>query len=234
MNERTDKIVVFTGAGISQESGLGTFRGTGGLWEKYDITEVASIDAWEKDPEKVLEFYNMRRRQLRDVEPNKAHEALAKLENYFDVTIVTQNVDDLHERAGSSNIIHLHGELTKACSSKNKQHVIDIGTADIKLGDKAEDGSQLRPYIVWFGEAVPKMMEAQTVVEQADYFIVIGTSLMVYPAAGLIYSVSKQAHKYYIDPSGKDRSLEGWHMINEKAAEGTPELVETFIEKLNK
>lgn len=228
------QIVIFTGAGISADSGLGTFRGNKGLWEKYDITEVASIEAWENNTEKVLKFYNMRRRQLRSVEPNPAHYSLAKLEKYFNVTIVTQNVDDLHERAGSKNVIHLHGELKKACSSRNKDHINDIGTEDINIGDKAEDGSQLRPYIVWFGEPVPMMQKAYSIVEQADYFIVIGTSLMVYPAAGLIYAVPKKSTKYYIDPSDIDASLYGWHHIKDIAANGTPKLVEELIDEYNK
>ena len=222
-------IVVFTGAGISAESGLGTFRGNMGLWEKYDISEVASVDAWHKDKEKVLEFYNMRRRQLEEVEPNKAHYALSKLENYYDVTVITQNVDDLHEKAGTSNVVHLHGELKMACSSYDKSHVKNIGTEDIKLGDLAEDGSQLRPYIVWFGESVPMMRKAYNIVEQADYFIVIGTSLMVYPAASLIFAVPDDAAKYYIDPSDIDVSLSDWRHIKESATYGTPRLIEELI-----
>ena len=229
----SSEIVVFTGAGISAESGLGTFRGNRGLWEKYDISEVASIDAWHNDKEKVLEFYNMRRRQLEEVDPNGAHYALSRLENYYDVTVITQNVDDLHERAGSSNVVHVHGELKMACSSYDKSHITNIGTKDIKLGDKAEDGSQLRPYIVWFGEPVPMMQKAYDIVEQADYFIVIGTSLMVYPAASLISAVPNDAAKYYIDPSDIDASLSDWKHIKESAASGTQKLVEELIKQSN-
>ena len=227
------QIVVFTGSGVSAESGLGTFRGYMGLWEKYDIQEVASIDAWYNDKKKVLDFYNMRRRQLEEVEPNQAHYALSRLENYYDVTVITQNVDDLHERAGTSNMIHLHGELKKACSSNDKTHITNIGTKDINPGDKAVDGSQLRPYIVWFGEPVPMMQKAYTIVEQADYFIVIGTSLMVYPAANLIYAVPDDAAKYFIDPSDIEVSLSDWNHIKETAASGTPKLVDELIKQSN-
>ena len=186
---QSKKIVVLTGAGISAESGLSTFRDSGGLWDGHDISEVASIDGWYKNPEKVLEFYNTRRKQLVNVKPNKAHLFLAKLENNHDVTIITQNVDDLHERAGSSNIIHLHGELTKARSEINPKILVDIQYKDIAIGDMAEDGYKLRPAIVWFGEMVPLIETAANIIKNADYLIVIGTSLEVYPAANLVYHV---------------------------------------------
>ncbi|MDD5361688.1 MAG: NAD-dependent deacylase [Ignavibacteria bacterium] len=225
------KIVVLSGAGISAESGLSTFRDAGGLWEGYDVYEVASPGGWIKDPEVVLRFYNERRRQLHNVKPNEAHIALAQLESKYDVVIVTQNVDNLHERAGSSNIIHLHGELTKARSTVPPYNVYDIGYRDINLGDECEKGSQLRPDIVWFGEAVPLMTDAATVAASADILIVVGTSLVVYPAAGLIDYVSRETKKYIIDPhkpnvSGIHKNLE---FIVEKATTGTPPLVKKLL-----
>ena len=201
---QSKKIVVLTGAGISAESGLSTFRDSGGLWDGHDISEVASIDGWYKNPEKVLEFYNKRRKQLLNVKPNKAHLFLAKLEKNHDVTIITQNVDDLHERAGSSNIIHLHGELTKARSEINTKILVDIQYKDIAIGDMAEDGYQLRPAIVWFGEMVPLIETAANIIKNADYLIVIGTSLEVYPAANLVYHASKKTQKYIIDPKNPE------------------------------
>lgn len=225
------KIVVLTGAGVSAESGLSTFRDSGGLWENYDIMEVASIEGWYKNNELVLEFYNQRRRQLKTAEPNAAHYALAKLEEKFDVTLITQNVDNLHERAGSKNIIHLHGKLTEAKSTAHPGFVYEIGYDDICLGDKCEKGSQLRPNIVWFGEAVPMMYEAGKAAEQADIFIVVGTSLVVYPAAGLINYVRPSSYKYIIDPNKPSvyDSLENLIFIEKKASLGTPELVEKLI-----
>ncbi|GIV39302.1 MAG: NAD-dependent protein deacylase [Thermonema sp.] len=225
---RMKKVVVLTGAGISAESGLKTFRDAGGLWEGYDITEVASIEGWHRNPQKVLEFYNMRRRQLAQAQPNAAHRALKELERCYEVVIITQNVDDLHERAGSSRIIHLHGELTKARSSRNPQLIYDIGYRDIQWGDTAEDGSQLRPHIVWFGEPVPMMDAAIAEVEQADLFIIIGTSLVVYPAAGLIDYASPHIPKYLVDIKRPDISWRRYphlHMIEAKASEGVPRLV---------
>lgn len=220
------QIVVITGAGISAESGLSTFRDSGGLWEGYDINEVASIDGWRKDPEKVLDFYNLRRKQALEAEPNNAHKALADLQNDFDVQIITQNVDDLHEKAGSKNVLHLHGELNKAKSSEVDDHIVDIGNQPIKLGDKAADGSQLRPHVVWFGELVPNLEEAAHITSKADILIVIGTSLVVYPAAGLIDYVKQNIPKYIIDPSEPEfRNLSEWNHIKEKAASGTPKLV---------
>ena len=193
------KLVVLSGAGISAESGIKTFRDADGLWEGHDIMEVASPIGFAKNQELVLDFYNKRRAQLLEVQPNLAHEILAELQNEFDVHIITQNVDDLHERAGSKNIIHLHGELLKVRSVYNEQVVLDWKT-DLFLGDVDKHGNQLRPHIVWFGEEVPAMDKALEIVEQADILIVIGTSLQVYPAAGLINYVNQNIPVYYIDP----------------------------------
>ena len=193
------KLVVLSGAGISAESGIKTFRDADGLWEGHDIMEVASPIGFAKNPELVLDFYNKRRAQLLEVQPNQAHKILAELEQNFEVHIVTQNVDDLHERAGSTNVIHLHGELLKVKSVYNEQVVLDWKT-DLFLGDVDKHGNQLRPHIVWFGEAVPAMEKALEIVEQADILIVIGTSLQVYPAAGLINYVNQNIPVYYIDP----------------------------------
>ena len=218
------KIVILSGAGISAESGILTFRDMGGLWQKYDITEVASPIAWQNNPQLVLDFYNQRRRQLKDVKPNIAHKLLAKLEQYFDVQIITQNVDNLHERAGSSNVLHLHGELTKVRSTKNDNLIYDIGYKDLHLGDLAEDGSQLRPHIVWFGEAVPEIENAAKIVSSADVFIIIGTSLVVYPAAGLVDYCHKNTPIYLIDPDDVPYSSDNVTHIKKKATEGMEEL----------
>lgn len=193
------KIAVLTGAGISAESGISTFRDSDGLWENFDIQKVASVEGWKQDPELVLDFYNQRRRQLSEVRPNSAHYYLSGLEKKYEVTVITQNVDDLHERAGSSNVIHLHGELLKSRSEKNESLVYDC-PGDIKLGDRAEDGAQLRPHIVWFGEIVPMLDRAVGVVENCDAMLVIGTSLMVYPAASLIHYQRFDKPIYLIDP----------------------------------
>jgi NAD-dependent deacetylase len=219
------KLVALTGAGISAESGLATFRDSGGLWEGYDINEVASIHGWEKDPETVLEFYNLRRKQAEKAQPNVAHRALAKLEDFFDVSIITQNVDDLHERAGSTKVLHLHGELSKAKSSTDDNLVINLGSNDTKIGDLAEDGSQLRPYIVWFGEMVPLIEPAAIEVSKADILIVIGTSLVVYPAAGLIDYAKAGISKYLIDPSDPAiRNYPNWTHFKEDAGTGMKKL----------
>ena len=199
------KLVILTGAGISAESGISTFRDAGGLWEKYPVQQVASHDGWLADPELVNRFYNERRRQLFDVKPNRAHELVARLECHFDVAVVTQNVDNLHERAGSSRVIHLHGELMKVTSSFSPNDTRYIQTLppdhlEVHMGDTAADGSQLRPFIVWFGEPVPQIETAVTLCEQADILIVIGTSLNVYPAAGLTYYVPQESPIYLIDP----------------------------------
>lgn len=225
------KLVVLTGAGISAESGISTFRDSGGLWEQYDVMQVASIEGWMENPRLVLEFYNQRRQQLKDVEPNKAHKILADLQQFFDVHIITQNVDNLHERAGSKQVMHLHGELTKAQSSKNAERVTDIGYNDINWGDTASDGSQLRPHIVWFGEAVPMITPATQLVLSADIFVVIGTSLNVYPAAGLINHTSERVPVYLIDPNDvtccNGRNIT---FIKDKATNGTEQLQKILLE----
>ena len=192
------KIVVLTGAGISAESGLRTFRDTDGLWEGYNIEDVATPRAWRKDPALVLDFYNMRRRDVMAAVPNSAHTILAELEADFDVHIITQNIDDLHERAGSTKVMHLHGEITKMRSEKNEHQLYPIVT-DITLGQKAADGSQLRPHVVWFEEPVPMIEQAIPIMQQADIFVLIGTSLAVYPAAGLVDFIKPQVMKYVID-----------------------------------
>lgn len=223
-------LVVLTGSGISAESGIATFRDNGGLWDTYDVNEVASIEGWYKNPELVINFYNKRRKELQNSKPNGAHYNLAKLEDYFNVTIITQNIDNLHERSGSKNVIHLHGELTKAKSSRADKDIIDIGYNDIHMGDKAADGSQLRPYIVWFGEAVPKMEEAIFATEKADIFIVIGTSLAVYPAAGLVNYTSAGTKLYLIDPKEVSGSYAGHcKFIKEKAVKGTEILLKELL-----
>jgi NAD-dependent deacetylase len=212
-------IVVLSGAGMSAESGISTFRDSGGLWEEYDVMQVAHIDSWYVNSDLMLEFYNQRRQQLASVEPNEGHKIIAGLESDFEVTVITQNVDNLHERAGSSNIIHLHGELTKACSSKNKKQVVDIGYNAIHPGDKAADGSQLRPFIVWFGEAVPEIDRAADVVSKADIIIVVGTSMQVYPAAGLINYAPRGIPIYLIDPADVNVPS-NVEIIKEKASTG--------------
>lgn len=202
------KITVLTGAGVSAESGISTFRDSDGLWENHNVEDVASIEGWHRNPELVLDFYNMRRAQLQQVRPNAAHMAIASLEEEYDVTVVTQNVDNLHERAGSTRIIHLHGELTKVrpenCCNEmdgfSEETVFDIGADEIHLGDMAPNGAQLRPHIVWFGEAVPKIDAAIDAVEAADILLIVGTSLQVYPAAGLYRYAKMQTPIYIIDP----------------------------------
>ncbi|WP_440998405.1 SIR2 family NAD-dependent protein deacylase [Fodinibius sp. SL11] len=226
-----EKVVVLTGAGMSADSGLKTFRDSDGLWEGHDIQEVATPQAWERDKELVLEFYNQRRTQLHSVDPNPGHKALTQLEEQYDVTIITQNVDDLHERAGSSHVVHLHGELSKVRSEEDPSLVYDIGGDIIEVGDTAEDGAQLRPHVVWFGEPVPNMRKAANIVPEADILIVIGTSLVVYPAAGLVDLVDQNIPKFIIDPATPElRTFEGWEHVQETAAEGTPKLVQDLLE----
>lgn len=221
------RIVAITGSGISAESGLATFRDSGGLWEGYDINEVASISGWERNPERVQQFYNLRRKQAAEAQPNAAHKALADLSEHFDVRIITQNVDDLHERAGSKNVLHLHGELNKARSVADESIIKHIGAAPIKMGDVAEDGAQLRPHVVWFGEAVPKMESAAEMVTTADLLIVIGTSLVVYPAAGLVDYTKPNIPKYLVDPSDPQLiNPDEWLHIRENAGTGVPKLVQ--------
>lgn len=223
------KIVVLTGAGISAESGIKTFRDSGGLWEQYPVEEVASIDGWHRNPDLVQRFYNERRRQLEKAEPNAGHRGLAALEKDFDVHIITQNVDNLHERAGSTRILHLHGLLTQARSSKDPAGIIDIGYRDILPGEKASDGSPLRPNIVWFGEAVPAMEEAADIASYADIFAVVGSSLVVYPAAGLIHYVAMTTPVFLIDP--KPVAVYTHHKID-YIAEGAGRGVALLTEKL--
>ncbi len=217
-------IVVLSGAGISAESGLKTFRDSDGLWMGYDVYEVASPQGWQKDPQLVLDFYNARRKDVTTASPNAAHIGLAELENDFDVTIITQNIDDLHERAGSTNVLHLHGEIFKMRSVANENSIFDI-RGDINLGDKARDGHQLRPHIVWFGEAVPMMEKATAIVQDCDYFVVVGTSLQVYPAASLLYYTPPYLPKFIIDKkipaTEKQNNL---HCIEMPATEGVKEL----------
>lgn len=226
------KLVILSGAGISAESGISTFRDAGGLWDKYPVMQVASIEGYEANPELVINFYNERRKQLLEVQPNQGHILCAELEKYFDVTVVTQNVDNLHERAGSHHIIHLHGELTKVCSSYNPndpRYIRELKPEEfeVKMGDKAGDGSQLRPFIVWFGEAVPEIETAVNYVEKADIFVIIGTSMNVYPAASLLYYVPSNADVYLIDP--KDVNINTQRPIThikKGAGEGMKELLE--------
>lgn len=226
-------LVVLTGSGISAESGLKTFREQGGLWENYDVMEVASYDGWLANSELVLRFYNERRAQLKDAKPNAAHTGLVELEEFFDVHIITQNVDNLHERAGSRNVLHLHGELTKARSTGDENDVFDIGYNNITLGDTCENGFQLRPHIVWFGEPVPAMEEAASIARTADFFAVIGTSMVVYPAAGLIDYVPREVPIYLIDPNDVNTSLHRKiEFIKEKASVGVSVLKKKLLNNL--
>ena len=223
-------VVVLTGAGISSESGCNTFRDNNGLWRKYRVEEVASPVAWQRDPALVLDFYNERRKKLFEVEPNAGHLALVELEKKFNVQIITQNVDDLHERAGSSNVLHLHGELKKARSTVDPDLIYELDHWELKLGDKCEKGSQLRPHIVWFGEPVPMIEEAVKVAAKADLFVVVGTSMAVYPAAGLIGYVNNDVPKYYIDPNAFALSgITNLNIIKEKAGTGVPRLVKNLM-----
>lgn len=223
-------LVVLSGAGISAESGISTFRDAGGLWDRYPVEQVATPEGYARDPELVIRFYNERRKQLLEVKPNRGHELLATLEKDFDVTVVTQNIDNLHERAGSSRIIHLHGELTKVCSSRdpnNPHYIKELKPEEfeVKIGDCAGDGSQLRPFIVWFGEAVPQIERAIEAVEKADIFVIIGTSMNVYPAAGLLNYVPRTAEVYLIDPKPVDvHTSRPVHGIQKGASEGVAEL----------
>ena len=223
-------LVVLTGAGISAESGIRTFRDADGLWNRYRIEEVASPVAWERDPQLVLDFYNMRRKQLYEVEPNIAHLVLAELEKVYDVQIITQNVDDLHERAGSTKVLHLHGELKKVRSTFDENLVYTLNGWELKLGDLCEMGSQLRPHIVWFGEPVPNILAATSIVQKADIFLVIGTSLKVYPAAGLLHYVPHTVPKYLIDPEAEpDKFVQNLIIIREKAIAGMKRLTQEYL-----
>ena len=224
-------LIILTGAGMSSESGIRTFRDSGGLWEEYDVTEVASPMGWLSNRDLVLKFYNDRRTQLASCEPNAGHFGVATLEKYFNVHVITQNIDNLHERAGSTKILHLHGELTKARSTADPSLVYDIGYKDIKPGDVCEKGSQLRPHIVWFGEAVPNMDEAIRITSTADIFVVIGSSLNVYPAAGLIEYAPAKASLWLIDPNDVyvpvNRNVE---VIKEPATKGVEILTSRLLE----
>jgi NAD-dependent deacetylase len=226
------KLVVLTGAGISAESGIKTFRVADGLWEGHNVMDVASPDGWQRNKELVLDFYNQRRRQLHEVKPNKGHFVLAELENDFEVNIITQNVDNLHEQAGSTKVLHLHGELLKVRSTKNEEYILDW-KEDLILGDVDDSGNQLRPHIVWFGEMVPAFEEAINIIELADYVVVIGTSLQVYPAASLMHYANPEAKVFYIDPrpasiTNLQNPLE---VIAMNATEGVPFLREKLIVK---
>jgi len=222
-----EHIVVLTGAGISAESGLSTFRDNGGLWEEHSIYDVATPEAFARNPELVLRFYNERRRQLESAQPNQAHRLLAELEALYRVSIITQNVDDLHERGGSGQVIHLHGELTKARSSRYPELIYDIGYRDILPGETCELGAPLRPHIVWFGEEVPLLETAAEIVRSADHLLIVGTSLQVYPAAGLIHEVDAGVPITVVDP-GEPAAVSRARVIRKGASEGVAEWVETL------
>lgn len=229
------KIVILTGAGMSAESGISTFRDSGGLWDQYRVEDVATPEGYERDPQLVIDFYNMQRRNLLKAEPNEGHRLVAALEEKYKVVVVTQNIDDLHERAGSSHVIHLHGELMKATSSwrpNDSRQIITLPAdkAVIEMGDKAADGSQLRPFIVWFGESVPNIEPAADECETADIFLIIGTSLNVYPAAGLLHYVPANAEVYLIDPKPVDtHSNRPVHVIQKGASEGMKEIIDLLM-----
>jgi NAD-dependent deacetylase len=222
MKER--HVVVFSGAGISAESGLNTFRGPGGLWEGEPVAAVATPEGWKRDPARVLRFYNERRKGVQAVQPNAAHKALRELEDIFNVTIITQNIDDLHERAGSTRIIHLHGEILKSRGCHDSEKLYPC-LGEISLGERAEDGTQLRPHVVWFGEAVPMMEAAIEAAKAADFLIVVGTSLEVYPAATLVDYVPFEIPKFLVDPMPSGLADESFHVIESKATDGVPRVV---------
>lgn len=224
------RLVVLSGAGISAESGIATFRDSGGLWEGYDVMEVATPQAWEKDQKLVLDFYNMRRKDALKAAPNKAHQLLVLLEKHFDVRIITQNVDNLHERAGSAKVLHLHGELFKARSTKNADLIYSIEGEELNLGDLCELNSQLRPHIVWFGEEVPNMLKAIEVVQKADILVIIGTSMVVYPAAGLINYIKPKTPIFVVDPGNPEMNIIGTTFINKNATKGVQELYNLLVD----
>jgi NAD-dependent deacetylase len=224
------RVVVFTGAGISAESGISTFRDSGGLWEKYDISQVATPEAFYANPKLVIDFYNARRKQVLEAKPNEAHKALVRLEDKFHVQIITQNIDDLHERAGSAHVMHLHGEIRKVRSTRFPELVYELKNAEQKYDDVCERGFPLRPHIVWFGEMVPMMELAVEHVASADIFIIIGTSLEVYPAASLIHYAGADIPKFYIDPNARMVDKLGTlNILKEKAGTGVPALVEQLL-----
>jgi NAD-dependent deacetylase len=230
--EKKKKIVVLTGAGISAESGIPTFRASDGLWENHSIEDVATPEGWRKDMELVLRFYNERRAKLAEVEPNEGHYILARLEKHFDVQIITQNVDNLHERAGSTKVLHLHGELTKARSTVDSSLVYEIGTKAINVGDKCEKGSQLRPHIVWFHEDVPLIIDAAELASEADIFVVVGTSMQVYPAAGLVNYAAGFVPIYIIDPNKPDvATRKNMVFIEEIGSVGLAKLWDLLVKK---
>lgn len=224
------KVVVLTGAGISAESGISTFRDANGLWEGHDVMEVASPIGWERNQELVLDFYNKRRRQLKEVHPNAAHKALKELEEKYEVYIITQNVDDLHERAGSSNVIHLHGELKKVRSTFNENLVLDWED-DLNPGDFCEHNHQLRPHVVWFGEGVPMMGPAMELTSNADILLIVGTSMQVYPAAGLLDFAPQGTPVYFIDPKPSISEKKNLKIFAEKASTGVPKVVQELLNK---
>ena len=226
------KLVILSGAGISQESGLKTFRDMGGIWDTYQVEEVASPDAWKRNPELVLRFYNERRKAFWEALPNAAHITLASLEERFDVEIITQNVDDLHEQAGNKKVLHLHGELRKARSTADPSIIYTLQSPELNLGDLCELGSQLRPHIVWFGEPVPNIVKAQKIMEKADILVVIGTSLVVYPAAGLVHFAPEGIPVFVIDPGSPSVTRPGVVYIQKKASEGVNDLVEKLEQYL--
>ncbi len=224
------RVLVFTGAGVSAESGLKTFRDHDGLWENYKVTEVATPEAWKNNPKLVLDFYNMRRKQLVKSKPNEAHKIIAQLEKHFEVQIVTQNIDDLHERAGSSNILHLHGELMKAQSSRDESMVVDIKGWKLGIGDRGPDDAQLRPHVVWFGEAVPNMPIAYKMLDDVDLLVIVGTSLSVYPAAGIVDFAAPGMPKFLVDPNDVHvTDIQNLTFIKEKASSGMRKLADKLI-----
>ncbi|PAW78141.1 MAG: NAD-dependent protein deacylase [Verrucomicrobia bacterium Tous-C9LFEB] len=229
----TPKIVILTGAGISAESGLKTFRDADGLWENYSIEDVATPDGWQRNPKLVLDFYNQRRRDVLAAQPNAAHRACARLQDYFDTVVITQNIDDLHERAGSRNVLHLHGEIVKARSSVDPDCLVPM-TGDIQFGDKCPRGSQLRPHVVWFGEAVPMMEEAAAEARTASQLIVVGTSLRVYPAASLVEFIRPGTPVTVIDPAPAMVSARNVTTLPGKASEMLPPFVEKLIAALGR
>ena len=223
-------VVVLSGAGISAESGLKTFRGDGGLWEGHRVENVATPEAWARDPALVLEFYNQRRRQVRAAQPNAAHRALVDLERAYEVHVITQNVDDLHERAGSTRVLHLHGEIMLARSTRDPSSTKHLGDADIQIGDLCSLGSQLRPHVVWFGEDVPALEQAARVVARADVFLCVGTSLQVYPANSLIFATPRRARRIVVNPEVPDLvPRDVCECIAKAACEGVPEIVTILL-----
>jgi NAD-dependent deacetylase len=215
------RLVVFTGAGMSAESGIQTFRGSDGLWENHRIEDVATPEAWHRNPELVLEFYNQRRKGVLEALPNEGHLTIASWQKKFSVTVVTQNIDDLHERAGSEDVLHLHGEIRKSRSTMNPELVYPIQHESLSIGDRCELGSQLRPHIVWFGEEVPMLQKAADIIEEADIFIVVGTSLQVYPAAGLVSHAFRAQQKFIVDPNAHNlTSKVDWTVVSEGAVSG--------------